>query len=551
MKNMKIGNRLSAAFGLVLLLLIVVSAYSLARMSGIQEKLNAIVNVNDVKQNLASDMFAAVNDQAIGLRNLVLLTNPSTVQTELTRLSDAKKQYDDAKQGLSALLAGATVDDPAEQALFSTIVANETLARKVFTQIEALCAAQDNAHAIELLMGDARVVQKNWRQSLNSLVKFETAKNLTAVENVERAYRTTRATTIGVIVAGFLLSLVVIRFMTRSITRPLNVAVGIAQQVARGDLTAEIHAASLDETGQLILALKDMNSSLAHIVGQVRNGAEVIGTASSQIASGNLDLSSRTEEQAGSLQQTAAAMEELTSTVRENNGNTQRASQMAQSASGVAVNGGAIVGQVVDTMKDVSTSSQKIAGIVNVIDTIAFQTNMLALNASVEAARAGEQGRGFAVVAAEVRGLAQHSAAAAKEIKALIGASVDKMSTASRLVADAGLTMDDIIARIRSVSDVVAEIAAAGEKQSAGIEQVNAAIAQMDNTTQQNAALVEEAAAASESLRDQAAALAQLVSVFKLNGALPDRLNIVTDEQRRLPAGSGARSSSPVSIGFN
>jgi methyl-accepting chemotaxis protein len=552
---MKIGNRLRAAFGLLLLLLVVVSTYSLSRMSDIQGRLNTIVKVNDVKQSLATAMFDAVNDQAIGLRNLVLLTDPAAVKTELERLADGKKQYSDAKQTLSEILADTAAEDPAEQAIFATIVANERIAQKTFGQIEAFDAAQDNAHAIALLMtGDARTVQKNWRLSLNSLVKFETGKNLVAVENVDRAYKTTRMTSIGIIVAGFLLSLVVIRFMTRSITHPLNAAVGIAQQVARGDLTAQIHPASLDETGQLILALKDMNASLAHIVGQVRNGAEVIGTASSQIASGNLDLSSRTEEQASSLQQTAAAMEELTSAVRENSGNTQQASQMAHAASDVAVSGGAIVGQVIDTMKDVRASSEKISGIVNVIDTIAFQTNMLALNASVEAARAGEQGRGFAVVAAEVRALAQHSAASAKEIKALIGISVDKMTTASRLVADAGTTMDDIIVRIRKVSDVVGDIAVAGEKQSTGIEQVNAAIAQMDDTTQQNAALVEEAAAASQALQEQAAALAQLVSVFKLDTSLlPDSLHVITAEHRRLPAAAAhsARPPAPMSIGFS
>ncbi|RXZ32901.1 HAMP domain-containing protein [Oxalobacteraceae bacterium CAVE-383] len=521
MKNMKIGNRLSAAFGLVLLLSIVVSAYSLSRMSGIQDKLNAIVNVNDVKQGLATTMFDTVSDEALGLRNLVLLSDPAAIRTESARLADTKKQYEDAKQALQQILARPGAEDPAERTAFATILANESAAKNIFSRLETLSTlqdAQDHAQAVELLMGDARTTQRNWRQSLSGLVKFETGKNLAAVESVDRVSQTTRTTIIAIVAAGVLLCLLVIRFMTRSITHPLTAAVGIAQQVARGDLTAEIMPASRDETGQLISALGDMNASLASIVGKVRNGADVIGTASSQIASGNLDLSSRTEEQAGSLQQTAAAMEELTATVRQNAGNAQRASQLALSASGVAADGGAIVGRVVATMADVNASSERISGIVNVIDTIAFQTNMLALNASVEAARAGEQGRGFAVVAAEVRALAQHSASAAKEIKTLIGASVDKMATASRMVSDAGSTMDDIIVRIRNVSEAVDDIAAAGEKQSAGIEQINAAIVQMDSATQQNAALVEEAAAASQSLREQALTLTQLVHVFKLAG---------------------------------
>jgi methyl-accepting chemotaxis protein len=555
MKNMKIGNRLSIGFGLVLCLLMLVSVYSLSRMTNIQDRLNEIVNVNDVKQALATTMFDMVNDQAIGLRNLVLLTDPAAVKVEITRIRDAQKQYADAKQSLVPMLAPGSVENT-EQNTFDAMLSNESVAQKLFAQIEALSTAQDNPHAIALLMGDARVAQKNWRQQLNGLVKFETNKNLAAVENVDRAYQTTRMTTIGIIVTGFLLSLIVIRFMTRSITQPLNTAVGIAQQVARGDLTAEINPGSHDETGQLIQALKEMNTSLSHIVGKVRNGADVIGTASSQIVSGNLDLSSRTEEQASSLQQTAAAMEELTSTVRQNAGNTQRASQLALSASDVAVSGGAIVGQVIGTMEDINASSKKISGIVNVIDTIAFQTNMLALNASVEAARAGEQGRGFAVVAAEVRALAQHSAAAAKEIKMLIGVSVEKMATAGKLVADAGTTMDDIIASIRNVSDVVGEIAVAGDKQSAGIEQVNAAIAQMDDATQQNAALVEEAAAASQSLQEQAMTLAQLVSLFKLseneNALLPlnshGHPEIAANPRQSL---TGRHLVNPMAIGLN
>jgi methyl-accepting chemotaxis protein len=267
-----------------------------------------------------------------------------------------------------------------------------------------------------------------------------------------------------------------------------------------------------------------MNDSLKNIVGQVRSGTETIATASSQIATGNQDLSSRTERQAGSLEETASSMEEITATVRENGNNARHANQLAVSASDVAVKGGVVVAQVIDTMGVINASAKKIVDIIGVIDGIAFQTNILALNAAVEAARAGEQGRGFAVVATEVRNLAQRSASAAKEIKTLIGDSVDKVEMGSQLVNQAGTTMTEIVASVKRVTDIMASIASASQEQDNGIEQINQAIAEMDVVTQQNAALVEEAAAAAESLQDQAGSLAQLVSVFKLDRERPAQL---------------------------
>jgi methyl-accepting chemotaxis protein len=293
----------------------------------------------------------------------------------------------------------------------------------------------------------------------------------------------------------------------------------VAQTVASGDLSSVINVRSSDETGLLLQALKDMNESLVRIVTRVRSGTETIVTASGQIASGNLDLSSRTEEQASSLEETASSMEELTSAVRQNADNARDAKELARSASDIASHGGEIVAQVVETMESINAASAKIVDIISVIDSIAFQTNILALNAAVEAARAGEQGRGFAVVATEVRNLAQRSAAAAKDIKTLITDSVDRIASGSVLVNKAGATMTDIVGGVTRVTDIMNDISMASDEQRAGIEQVNQAVAQMDQVTQQNAALVEEAAAAAVSLREQADELAQLVGVFRLRGS--------------------------------
>ena len=382
----------------------------------------------------------------------------------------------------------------------------------------------------------------------------------------ERRMEAQRATIIGlatVLLVTIVVGAVITLWLVRSITRPLNEAVDIARTVASGDLSTQIVIRGNDEIGMLLKSLKEMHDSLADIVGKVRAGTVAIAQASAEIAEGNQDLSARTEEQASSLEETAASMEELTSTVKRNGDNAGHASKLASDASGVAVRGGEAVAQVIDTMGFINDSSKKIVDIIAVIDGIAFQTNILALNAAVEAARAGEQGRGFAVVASEVRNLAQRSAAAAKEIKALIGDSVNQVDTGSRLVGQAGSTMNDVVSSVQRVTAIISEIALASGEQNAGIDQINAAISQMDAVTQQNAALVEQASAAAEAMQQQAESLKLAVSVFKLHEShmvvapaskapLQARAPARADRtpQARLAHAAGtARSPKPVAAG--
>jgi methyl-accepting chemotaxis protein len=381
----------------------------------------------------------------------------------------------------------------------------------------AALRAQDAAKATTLMRGPMTQLFQPVHDNINALMQMQLDTAKKEFENNEFMFLLVKISCTSGILFGIVTGAAICVWLLRAISKPLDEAVSVAKSVAAGDLTRKIEVKSQDEVGQLMLALKEMNDSLVKIVAQVRNGTETISTATREIASGNLDLSSRTEEQASSLEETASSMEELTSTVKQNADSAQQANNLAVSASTVATKGGAVVTQVVDTMSAINASAKKIEDIIGVIDGIAFQTNILALNAAVEAARAGEQGRGFAVVASEVRHLAQRSAAAAKEIKNLIGDSVEKVNTGTKLVDEAGATMAEIVESVQRVTRIMSEITIASREQTDGIEQVNQAIAQMDESTQQNAALVEQAAAAAESLQDQTSNLAQVVSVFRLD----------------------------------
>ncbi|WP_371438841.1 methyl-accepting chemotaxis protein [Polaromonas sp.] len=409
------------------------------------------------------------------------------------------------------------ISEPEEKAIYPEYSKVLALYAQEHDKITGLSRAQKTDDARAMIRGESLRLNRELIVLVDKLVKLNVDGGTRASETADAAYTQAKAWVVSLLLGSIVLGVALALWIARIISRPLSEAVKVAETVAAGDLSSRIEVSSKDETGQLMQALKAMNDSLSKVVGEVRHGTDTIATASSQIASGNQDLSSRTEEQASSLEETAASMEELTSTVKQNADNARQANQLAVSASSVAVRGGSVVAEVVDTMGAINASSRKIVDIIGVIDGIAFQTNILALNAAVEAARAGEQGRGFAVVAAEVRNLAQRSAAAAKEIKVLIDDSVEKVEAGGKQVSEAGKTMDEIVDSVKRVTDIMAEITAASQEQTSGIEQINQAITQMDQVTQQNAALVEEAAAAAASLQEQASGLSQAVSVFRLD----------------------------------
>jgi methyl-accepting chemotaxis protein len=492
----------------------------------------------------------ATSDMNINISNFRIAELQHILSSSQTERASYEKNMDNVALAFEKNRADylKLISSPEEKRIYDQFDKNWTDYLVEHKTLLALSRTDKNDEAKVLIRGNSKIQYDKAGNDLLTLVRLNVEGGNAASAHGNSLYVSSRTAIIillfGLVALGLALSV----FIARIVSRPLEQALIIARTVAEGDLTSIIAPSSRDETGQLMQALKDMNDSLLKVVGQVRSGTDTIATASSQIASGNLDLSSRTEQQASSLEETASSMEELTSTVKQNADNARQANQLAASASEVALKGGAVVAEVVATMGLINTSSRKIVDIISVIDGIAFQTNILALNAAVEAARAGEQGRGFAVVATEVRNLAQRSAAAAKEIKTLIGDSVEKVDAGAKLVDQAGVTMEQIVKSVRSVTDIMGEITAASLEQTSGIEQINQAIAQMDQVTQQNAALVEEAAAAAEALQDQADNLAQVVSVFKLDGmhnAVPTSARAVARNAVPIQVAARARASQP------
>jgi methyl-accepting chemotaxis protein len=511
--NMNIGKRLGAGFALVLALTVLIAVGGIWRMNAIGDATRTMMAVPLAKERLIAEWhtqtFGAVRRTAA----IVKSTDPSLVEFFKEDAGTTSGRSTALIKQIEPLLDGAQ-----ERAVFDRI----GQLRKVYTAAKdkaVKARADGNAdEAARILTEEYMPASKAYEGELQHLVEMQQQQIDATAKHIDDINHTSTRLMSVLAVCAVLLGAVCSWMLTRGIVRPIRQAVDLAEKVAAGDLTQRIEAHTKDETGALLRALRHMNDSLVAIVAQVRSGTDAIATASSEISAGNLDLSSRTEQQAGSLEETAAAVEELTGTVRQNADNARQANQLSITASEVATQGGAVVGQVVQTMGSINASSRKIVDIISVIDGIAFQTNILALNAAVEAARAGEQGRGFAVVASEVRTLAQRSANAAKEIKALIVDSVDKVESGSKLVDQAGATMDQVVASIHRVTGIVAEITSASAEQSTGIEQVNQAIGDMDASTQHNAALVEQSAAAATALKEQAAKLAQVVSLFHIAG---------------------------------
>jgi methyl-accepting chemotaxis protein len=510
--DIKIGHRLTFAFSLTVLVLALVVSVGTTKLNLISSEINLTVNDRYQKINELSNVKDAIDQQARSLRNILLMSDPDDINAEIVSIESTTKKISAEFDRLAADLKM-----PEAQKQFKAIIDARAQFSPGRDQLVSLVKAGNKEYAIILLFQEVRPAQQKLLAELDKLIAFQVElmriSGLQATETASSAGMLMIA--LGLI--GALISFIAAWLTTRRIVGPINSAVIAARTVASGDLTGDIKVTSKDEIGQLSQALKDMNDSLVQIVGDVRVGTETIATASAEIAAGNLDLSSRTEHQASSLEETASSMEELTSTVRQNADNARQANQLALSAAEVASKGGAVVAQVVDTMTSINDSSKKIVDIIGVIDGIAFQTNILALNAAVEAARAGEQGRGFAVVATEVRNLAQRSAGAAKEIKELIGDSVMKVDAGAKLVDQAGVTMTEIVASVRRVTDIMGEISSASNEQMSGIEQINEAISQMDQVTQQNAALVEQASAAAATMQEQTEHLSNVVDIFKIS----------------------------------
>jgi methyl-accepting chemotaxis protein len=511
--TLKIGIRLGVGFGILAAFMIILAAFSLLRMSAIAD---TVEFQNEVRIEKLEQLYIAreaLAQTGLSASNALAITDDAEAMQELDRMDAQKAAYLAALKKLSPHFTG--------DARFQKISAGLL---KMASGLDRVRPLRDTGRMKEL--GDFIAYENRPLHNQTVAVMEEVLRSVqqnvnTASEESRSLFAQSIAWILFVSCLALLAGIVVATLITRGLLRQLggepNAAAAIAGQIARGNLAIFIPTREND-TASLLFAIKTMRDNLASVVGQVRGGTDTMVTASNQIAAGNRDLSGRTERQAGSLQETASSLEELTSTVKQNADNARQASQLALSASEIAMQGGSVVNQVVDTMNAIDASSRKISDIIGVIDSIAFQTNILALNAAVEAARAGVQGSGFAVVASEVRNLAQRSAAAAGEIKSMIGDSVKEVGAGSKLAEQAGRTMAEVVASVKRVTDIVDEISSASQEQREGIEQINHAIASLDATTQQNAALVEESATAAQSLHEQAASLARIVSVFKLDG---------------------------------
>lgn len=542
LNNFKIGARLGAGFAIVLLLLCAVGGIGLRQAASIFSG----------TEEIGSNWLPSV--EILGKIEALSADARRSSLRSIISVDAADQQAQRAEREQTVTKLNATLDEysklvssPEEQKLYDGIKGSWAQYVAVDNKVGDLVAAGDAsaADARALAAGDASTKFATVQELINEDIKLNHDGSVHEVESAASAYHSIMITTSVLILIAVSLGVTIAVLITRSITVPVRRSVVIAETVAQGDLTTVIEVHGRDETSQLLNALRNMNEKLVDVVGRVRSSSESIATGSAEIAAGNTDLSQRTEEQAASLEETASSMEELTATVKQNAENARQGNSLAGKASETAARGGDVVGRVVQTMNEISGSSAQVAQIISVIEGIAFQTNILALNAAVEAARAGEQGRGFAVVAGEVRTLAQRSASAAKEIKDLIGASVDRVNSGSALVNDAGRTMVEIVQAVKQVADLMGEISAASGEQHTGIEQVNQAVMQMDQVTQQNAALVEEASAAAQSMAAQSGTLRELVSVFRLNAAYAGVTSGTEPALKKKPVASGARKAAP------
>jgi methyl-accepting chemotaxis protein len=528
--NMKVGNRLLVGFGSILILLTAGLIAAVVQLSDLNDAVQTLAANRMIKVNTANAWMVQLLQSARHTGNILVLSDPADIQKEVDAIKQAKALRKEYMEELQK-----TIHLPQGKVLLQDVLD----ARERYVPLEAQffkdVEAGDIASAKDLLVGKMRFEQTADIDALQKLTDFELHAAIHDGEMAAAQYESGRNLMIVLEVISLLFGTAIAVYIARGLLRQLGgepmTAVAIADRIANGDLNVSIEIRKNDQSS-LLFAMKTMRDKLRSIVSDVRSSSDLMVCATDEISRGNLDLSTRTERQAASLEETASSMEELTSTVRQNADNARHANELSASASEVAVRGGEVVGQVVSTMGEINESAKKIVDIISVIDGIAFQTNILALNAAVEAARAGEQGRGFAVVAAEVRNLAQRSAGAAKEIKDLIGNSVEKVEAGSRLVNQAGETISEVVTSVKRVSGIISEIATASNEQSAGIEQINQVIAQMDEVTQQNAALVEEAAAAAGSLQDQANTLVKSVGAFSLD-ATPEAGQDMTNQPKQ------------------